>query len=128
MIALSKHNKKITVLWKLGIIDFNVYAYFANNEINPEYRSNISLVTSQEIITVSIVLIALAILSVILKGSTNRLTNIIGGSVLAIGFIAVLIDAVTVKFTGIYNIMMGVEVIIMILIIVFAYRIPKTQT
>jgi len=33
-----------------------------------------------------------------------------------------------VNLSGIYNLMMGVEMIIMIVIIVFAYRMPKTQT
>ena len=111
----------------LGILAFVDYAYFATNETNPEYRSNISLITNQEIITVSIVLIILTIFSLILKGSKNRLTNLIGGSILGIGFLAVFIDAVTVNLMGIYNLMMGIDVIIMNIIIVFAYRMPKSQ-
>ena len=126
MVELTQNNKKIVVLWILGLLAFVGYAYFATNETNPEYRTNISLTTSQEIISVSIVLIVLAILSVILKGSTNRLTNLIGGSVLGIGFLAAFIDAVTVNLSGIYNLMMGAEVIIIIIIILFAYRMPKT--
>jgi hypothetical protein len=47
--------------------------------------------------------------------------------VLGLGFLAALVDGVTVNLSGIYNLMMGVEVIIMIIIIVFAYRMPKTQ-
>ena len=125
---LTKYTKKIAVLWVLGILAFVGYVYFATNEMNPEYRTNISLTTNQEIISILIVLIVLAILSVILNGSTNRLTNLIGALVVGIGFLAVLIDAVTVNLNGIYNLMMSVEVIIMIIIILFAYRIPKTQT
>jgi hypothetical protein len=127
MVELTKYTKRFVVLWLLGILAFIGYVYFATNETNPEYRSNISLTTNQEIISVLIVLIVLTILSVIPKGSTNRLTNLIGGVILLIGFLAVFIDAVTVNLSGIYNLMMGVDVIIMIIIIVFANRIPKTQ-
>jgi hypothetical protein len=76
MVGLTQYNKRIVVLWVLGILAFLGYAYFATNEI-PVYRSNISLVTSQEIVTVSIILVIFAILSLILKISTNRLMNII---------------------------------------------------
>ena len=127
MTEITKNNKRIAVLWVLGLLAFFGYAYFGTNEI-PVYRSNISLVSSQEIATVSIVLIIFAILSLILKGSSNRMMNIIVGFVLGLGFLAALVDGVTVNLSGIYNLMMGVEVIIMIIIIVFAYRMPKTQT
>ena len=127
MTEITKNNKRIAVLWVLGLLAFFGYAYFGTNEI-PVYRSNISLVSSQEIATVSIVLIIFAVLSLILKGSSNRMMNIIVGFVLGLGFLAALVDGVTVNLSGIYNLMMGVEVIIMIIIIVFAYRMPKTQT
>ena len=127
MTEITKNNKRIAVLWVLGLLAFFGYAYFGTNEI-PVYRSNISLVSSQEIATVSIVLIIFAVLSLILKGSSNRMMNIIAGFVLGLGFLAALVDGVTVNLSGIYNLMMGVEVIIMIIIIVFAYRMPKTQT
>ena len=126
MTEITKNNKRIAVLWVLGLLAFFGYAYFGTNEI-PVYRSNISLVSSQEIATVSIVLIIFAILSLILKGSSNRMMNIIVGFVLGLGFLAALVDGVTVNLSGIYNLMMGVEVIIMIIIIMFAYRMPKTQ-
>ena len=127
MLELTKHSKRIGVLWVLGILAFLGYAYFGINEI-PVYRSNISLVSSQEIATVSILLIIFAVLSLILKDSLNRSLNIIGGSVLGLGFLATLVDGMDVNLSGIYNVMMGVEVIIMIIIIRFAYRMPKTQT
>lgn len=127
MVELTQNNKRIVILWVLGIFAFIGYSYFGTNEI-PVYRSNISLVTSQEIATVLIILIIFAVLSLILKGSTNRSMNIIVGSVFGLGFLAALVDGVTVNLSGIYNLMMGIEVIIMIIIIVFAYRMPKTQT
>ena len=125
MVELTHYNKRIVVLWVLGIIAFFGYAYLGMNE-NPVYRSNISLVTSQEIVIVLVILIIFAILSLILKGSTNRLTNIISGSVVGLGFLAAFVDGVTVNLSGMYNLMMGADVIIMIIIIVFAYRMPKT--
>ncbi len=128
MVDLTKHSKRITVLWVLGILAFLGYVYFATNETNPEFRTNISLTNNQEIISILIVLIVLAILSVILKSPTNRSVILIGGVVCFLGFLAALIDAVTVNFSGIYNLMMGIEVIIMIILIVFAYRLPKIQT
>ena len=127
MVKLTHNNKRIVILWVLGILAFIGYAYFGTNEI-PIYRSNISLVSSQEIATVLIILIIFAVLSLFLKGSTNRSINIIVGSIFGIGFLAALIDGMDINFSGIYNVMMGVEVIIMIIIIVFAYRMPKTQT
>ena len=126
MVGLTQYNKRIVILWMFGILAFFGYAYFGMNEISV-YRSNISLVTSQEIITVSVLLIIFAVLSLILKGSTNRMTNIIAGSVIGLGFLAALVDAMIVNLSGMYNLMMGAEVIIMIIIIVFAYRMPKTQ-
>ena len=125
MIELTHYNRRMVVLWVLGILAYLGYAYFATNETNLEYRSNISLINSQEIITVVIILIILAILSIILKGSMNRSTNLIGGAVLGLGFLAAFIDAVTVNLNGIYNLMIGTEVIIMIIIILFSYRQPK---
>ena len=125
MIELTHYNRRMVVLWVLGILAYLGYAYFAANETNLEYRSNISLINSQEIITVVIILIILAILSIILKGSMNRSTNLIGGAVLGLGFLAAFIDAVTVNLNGIYNLMIGTEVIIMIIIILFSYRQPK---
>jgi hypothetical protein len=127
MVGLIHNNKMIVILWVLGILAFFGYAYFGTNEI-PVYRSNISLVTTQEIATVLIILIIFAVLSFVLKGSLNRSLNIIAGSVLGIGFLAALVDGMDVNLSGIYNLMMGVEVIIMIIIVVFAYRMPKTQT
>lgn len=127
MVELTKNSKMIVAFWVLGILAFIGYAYFATNETNPEFRSNISLTTTQEIVSVLLVLVALAVLTLILKGPTNRLTNLIGGTVVGIGFLAVLIDAVTVNLNGIYNLMMGAAVIMMILIIVVAYRMPKQQ-
>ena len=127
MVELTKHNKTIAVLWVFGILAFLGYVYFATNETNPEFRTNISLTNNQEIISLLILLIVLAILSLFLKSSTNRLVILIGGVVCFLGFLAALIDAVIVNFSGIYNLMMGIEVIIMIIIIVMAYRIPKTQ-
>jgi len=127
MVGLTQNNKKIVILWVLGILAFIGYAYFGTNEI-PVYRSNISLVSSEEIATVLIILIIFAVLSLILKDSSNRSLNIIGGSVLGFGFLAALVDGMDVNLSGIYNLMMGVEMIIMIVIIVFAYRMPKTQT
>jgi len=126
MVELTQNNKKIVILWVLGILAFFGYAYFGINEI-PVYRSNISLVSSQEIAAVSIILIIFAVLSLILKDSLNRSLNIIGGSVLGLGFLAALVDGMDVNLSGIYNLMMGFELIIMIIIIMFAYRIPKTQ-
>jgi len=127
MVELTQNKKRIVILWVLGILVFFGYAYFGINEI-PVYRSNISLVSSQEIATVLIILIIFAVLSLILKGSTNRSMNIIVGSVFGLGFLAALVDGTDVNLYGIYNVMMGIEVIIMIIIIVFAYRMPKTQT
>ena len=126
MAGLTQNNKKIVILWVLGVLAFFGYSYFGINEI-PVYRSNISLVSSQEITTISILLIIFAVLSLILKGSLNRSLNIIAGSVLGLGFLAALVDGMDVNLSGIYNVMMGIEVIIMIIIIVFAYRMPKTQ-
>jgi len=126
MVEITQNNKKLVILWVLGILAFLGYAYLGINEI-PVYRSNISLVSSQEIAIVLIILTIFAVLSLILKDSLNRSFNIIVGFVLGLGFLAALVDGMDVNLSGIYNVMMGVEVIIMIIIIMFAYRMPKTQ-
>ena len=122
---LNYNHARITFLWILAIIAFFGYTNLASHEI-PSILSNISLVTDQEVASITIVMIALAFLSLILKGSTNRLTNIIGGSVVGLGTFIVLIDAVTVNLYGFYNLMMLAVVIIMVSIIWFAYKLPKT--
>lgn len=66
-----------------------------------------------------------AFLSVALQGRTNRLTNTIAGTVVGLGTFIALVDAVTVNFYGIYNLMMGAVVVSMILVVWFARKMPK---
>ena len=123
---LTLYNTRITFLWLLAILAFFGYINLATSEV-PSNFSNLSLVTDQDVAIVSIILMALAFLSLILKGSTNRSTNIIGGSVVGIGFLATFVDGVTVNLNGIYNIMMAAGTIFIVLIVWFAYKMPKQK-
>ncbi len=99
----------------------------AADEVPPNL-SNLSLVTNQEVANVSLVMMALAFLSLTLRGPTNRWTNIIGGSVIGLGTIIALIDGLAVNFYGVYNLMIGAVVVMMVSVVWFAYRIPRPQT
>ncbi len=125
---MTLYQTRISVLWLMAVVALFGYANFAANEVNIEYRSNISLVTDQEVANVSVVMMALALLSLTLKGSTNRWTNLIGGSVVGFGLFIVLGDGVTVNPYGIYNLMMAADVIIMVSIIWFARKMPALLT
>jgi len=121
---LILYKMRVSILWLLAILGFFGYTLFAADEV-PSNFSNLSLVANQEVAAVSIVLMVFAFLSVTLQGKTNRLTNIIAGAILFIGTLVAFIDGVTVNLYGIYNLMMGVVVISMFLVILFAYRMPK---
>jgi len=120
--------KRVSVLWLLAIAAFLGYATIARVSEVPANLSNLSLVTDQEVALVSVVLIIFASLSLILRGSANRLTNMIAGSVLGLGALMVLVDGVDVNLYGLYNPIMGAMVISMVLVVWFAYRMPKLQT
>jgi hypothetical protein len=124
---LTLNKTRISLLWLLAVVGLFGYATIASHEANPEFLSNISLVTDQEVATLSVVLMIFAVLSLTLKGSTNRLTNIIAGSIVGIGTFIALVDAVTVNPYGYYNLMMGAVVASMVLIVWLAYKIPQIQ-
>jgi hypothetical protein len=124
----EKNTKRFSILWLLAIVAFLGYATIARVSEVPANLSNLSLVADEEVATVSVVLLLLAFLSLILKGSANRLTNIIAGSVFGLGALMVLVDGVTVNLYGLYNPMMGAMVICMVLVVWFAHKMPKLQT
>jgi hypothetical protein len=126
MEALTMCKIRVVVLWLLAIVALFGYRTFALNEV-PSVQSNISLVTDQEVAVVSIVLMVFAVLSLVLKGSTNRRTNIIAGAVVGLGTLIVLVDGVTVNLYGVYNLWMGAIVIFMVLVVLFAYKMPKQR-
>jgi len=120
------YKTRISVLWLLAIVALFAYATFAGNEV-PSILANLSLVNDQEVANILLVLMVLAFLSLTLKGSTNRWTNIIGGSAFGLAALIILIDGVTQNLYGTCNLMMGANVIIMVLVVWFAYKMPRSQ-
>ncbi len=114
------------MLWLMAVVAFFGYAKVAASEA-PPILSNISLVTDFEVVNMTVVMMVLAFLSLTLKGDTNRLTNIIGGSVIGLGTLIALIDGVTVSIYGRYNLMMGTVVVFILAIVWFSYKTPKFQ-
>ena len=123
---LTLNRTRVSVLWLLAMISLFGYATLAANEV-PENFNNLSLVTDQDVASVSVVLVVFAFLSLTLKGSANRWTNTIAGSILGIGTLAAFIDGVTVNLYGIYNPLMGAVFVSMSLVVWFAYKTPKSQ-
>ncbi len=121
---LTLHKMRISILWLIALAAFFGYVIIAGDEV-PANLSNLSLISNQELASVSIVIMIFAFLSVTLKGSLNRLANIIAGVIIGIGSIVAFFDGVTVNLYGIYNVMMGVVFISMVLVILFAYKMPK---
>ncbi len=66
-------------------------------------------------------------LSIALKGPTNRLTNLVAGSIFGLGAFITFVDAVTVNLYGLYNLSLGLAVVALALVILLAYRMPKTR-
>jgi hypothetical protein len=111
----------------LAIVALFAYSAFAENE-PPENLSNLSLVRDQDLANTSLIMMAFAVLSLMLPGSANRLTNIIAGLVFSLIALIVLVDGLDVHLRGTYNLMMGADTVIMILIVWFAYKTPRLQT
>ena len=90
---------RISVLWLLAIAAFFGFVTLVKDEV-PAILSNISLHSSQEVGSLSAVLMLFTVLSLILKGSINRWTNIIAGTIIGIGTFIAFVDAVTENLYG----------------------------
>ena len=68
---LTLNRTRVSVLWLLAMISLFGYATLAANEV-PENFNNLSLVSDQDVASVSVVLMVFAFLSLTLKGSANH--------------------------------------------------------
>ena len=123
---LNWQHVRFSVLWVAAVVAVFIYSSFAASVETSENFNNLSLVVPADLVGFLLAALLFALLSLLLKGRFNRLLNLIAGAVMAIGALAVLIDGVTVHFTGVYNLMMVAAVILLASIWWLALRAPRT--
>ena len=117
---------RIPLLWILAILALLAYGYLAQNEV-PEKLNNLSIVKGGEMATVTAIMGAFAVLSLVLKGAARRTTNIVAGIVFAVGTLAVLVDAMNVNLYGVYNATLGAGLVVLVALVWLAFRLPRTR-
>ncbi len=114
---------KFTILWLLGAAAFVVYRTIAINQ----KAADASLLQKDELIYYLGILILFALLSLILKGNANRKTNIIAGICIGVVQMIVFIDGIVGYPSAMFNLITVFSILIMGLIVWFAYRWPKEK-
>ncbi|APV44828.1 hypothetical protein Dform_01506 [Dehalogenimonas formicexedens] len=125
MEKLSSGYLRNTVLWIVGLLAVLAYAALARGETAENYN-NLSLVRAEDLIGYSLVVLLFVVLSMVLKGNTNRTVNLVAGAILAVITLIAFIDSFTVNPSGIYNPVLFSAAVVYSLIFWFALRSPKT--
>jgi hypothetical protein len=112
---------KFPALWILYIIGYIVYRTLALNA----GATNVSLLSTQEFITILVLLSVITILSVILKGQVFRSLTIIGGIIFLAVQIIMFVDGITSYPSAVFNIPTGATIVVLTALVWFAFRLPK---
>ena len=112
---------RISALWILGMVSYFAYRTIALSEGVTE----VSVLSNTEMATVLGVMMLFAFLSLMLKNPTNRSVNMVAGTVLAVGLLALFIDGITAYPSAIFNLMTGISVVFMAAVVWLANRSPK---
>lgn len=114
---------RFTVLWVLGMIGFFVYRTMAVNQ----GATNVSLLSTGELITILAIMLLFALLSVLLPFKLNRTANIIGGVILLGIEIIMIVDGLTSYPSEWFNLLTGAVIVLMAAIIWLAVRWGKQK-
>jgi hypothetical protein len=114
---------RISALWILHIVAFFAYRTLAASVD----AYNVSILNNTDFASYLAVMIAITLLSLILKGRPNRSLNIIAGWIVGAAQLGMFIDGMVGYPTEPFNWMTGATIIIMAAIIWFARKLPKRQ-
>jgi hypothetical protein len=110
-------------LWILDIIGYAVYRTMAVNE----NAYNVSLTGTGEFITIVAILLVITILSILLKGQIFRSFTLIAGIAFLVIQIIMFVDGITSYPSSMFNVLTGAMVVILAVLVIFAFRLPKNQ-
>ena len=112
---------RFTVLWVLGMVGFVIYRTMALNQ----NATNVSLLSTGELITILAIMLLFALLSLFLDYKLNRQTNIIAGAVFLVIEIIMIVDGLTSYPREWFNLPTGAVIVLMAAVIWFAARWGK---
>lgn len=113
---------RIAALWLLCVVAFFAYRTLAIEDDATEVS-----VLGDDFATYLLVMMGFAFLALMLPTSWNRRTNLIAGSVVGIGQVAMLVDGLTGYPSAMFNLMTGATVVAMLSVVWLAYRWGKSQ-
>jgi hypothetical protein len=111
-------------LWILYIIGYILYRTMALSD----GATNVSLLSTQEFIIILVILAVITILSVILKGGIFRSLNFIAGIVFLVMQIIMFADGITSYPSALFNIATGATIVVLAMLVIFAFKLPKQKT
>jgi hypothetical protein len=114
---------RFPALWILYIIGYIAYRTMAN----ADGATNVSLLSTSEFITIISILSVITILSLILKGSIFRSLTIIWGIVFLVVQIIMFVDGITSYPSAAFNIATGATIVVLGVLVIFAFRLPKQK-
>lgn len=120
---MLSYKLRISTLWIMQMIAFTAYRTIAI----AEGATEVSVLSSEELANVLLIMMVFAFLSLILGDRINRLTNIIAGSVFFLLNAIMLVDGLTAYPSARFNLMTGAEVVFAAAVVWFAFRWPKQQ-
>jgi hypothetical protein len=115
---------RISAFWILHIVAFFAYRTMA---VSVD-AFNVSILDNSDFGSYIAVMMAIALLSLLLKGRTNRSFNIIAGSIVGAGQIIMFVDGMVGYPTEPFNWMTAATLVFMVAIIWLAVKLPKQTT
>jgi hypothetical protein len=112
---------RFPVLWILYILGYVIYRMMASGE----NAYNVSLTSAGEFTIILVILLIITALSFILKGGGLRSFNIIGGIIFLVMQIIMFVDGITSYPSASFNIPTGATIVVLAVLVVFAFRLPK---
>jgi hypothetical protein len=112
---------RFPALWILYIIGYIIYRTMATSE----NAYNVSLLSTSEFITIIAILLVIAILSLVLKGQIFRSLTIIGGIIFLAIQVIMSVDGITSYPSALFNIPTGLTIVVLAVLVIFAFRLPK---
>jgi hypothetical protein len=114
---------RFTALWILYLAGFIIYRTMASGE----NAYNVSLLNTNEFIPFLVLLIVVIILSLVLRGQVFRSLTIVGGIVFLFIQIIMIVDGLTSYPSSLFNIPTGLTIVILAILTVMAFRLPKKK-
>jgi hypothetical protein len=112
---------RISALWILHIIAFFAYRTLALGDGATE----VSMLSGSDFASYLAAMMAITIFGLILTGRTNRMMNIIAGSVVCATQIIMFVDGIIGYPSASFNVFTGATIVITAAIIWFAVKMPK---